>query len=223
MDKKKLWIIGGIIAAMIPIIVVLCLYTFVWKNEKPTTQTESQPPVSSEPVPTVNGGTITPVDDTAVNVELDADGTSVSDALFEYKSPNGFSLQYNNKYIVDLENGQYDFFIKNDDASVSVAISTMDMEEDLAAIQTKEEWDAFMMPAMGTESIAFNRTVLNGMDVLVSNYSLVNENKEVGGDVLMAMFLGKEKIYSYFYVASSDADEIEKQQIGAIIYTITEQ
>ena len=91
MDKKKIWILGGILVSAIIITATLIIISSISKKE--------YVPAS---YPTANGGTIAPADQASQSVELNEDGTSVSDALYEYKSTYGYSLQYNNKYIVDF-------------------------------------------------------------------------------------------------------------------------
>ena len=132
MNRKKLWITGGIVAVLIPIIIVLCLYVFVW-NEK-----EEIVIVST---PAANGGTITPADKTAASVEILSDGKSAGDAIYEFKSKYGYSLQYNNKYTVDLSGKNYDFYIANSDETVKVAVTATEYSDTFFNIQTKEQWD----------------------------------------------------------------------------------
>ena len=68
----------------------------------------------------------------------------------------------------------------------------------------------------------FNRTSFNGMDVLIAHYVLADESGEKGLDMLIATLIGKEYAYTYCYTATDKATETEAQQIGAILYTITE-
>lgn len=212
MDKKKLWIIGSIAVAMIPIIIVLCLFAFVWKND-------GKPPVEELKVTaTANGGTIVPADTTAASVEIQSDGTSVGDAIYTFKSKYGYSLQYNNKYIVDLSGRRYDFYTYNKSNTVFVAVKEMKMEESIAKIQTKEEWDAIMSPVLG-EAMEFKRVPINNMDALVGHYVLDYENG-LQNDMIFAMLIGDEYIYNYIYSATSNAPETEAVQIGSILYTI---
>lgn len=214
MDKKKLWIIGSIIVAMIPIIVVLCFYAFVWKNDE-------KPPVEElKLTSTANGGTIMPADTTAASVEIQSDGTSVSDAVYEYKSKYGYSLKYNNKYTVDFSGRNYDFYTSNDTNTVSVAVKEMAIEENIIKIETKEEWDALMRPVLG-ESKEFKRTPINNMDALVGHY-LIDYGNGYQSDMIFAMLIGDEYIYNYIYSAVSNAPETEAVQIGSILYTIQE-
>lgn len=208
MDKKKLWIIGGIIAALIPVIVVLCLYAFVWDKEEEVVLT---------PIPTANGGTIIPVDEKYAEVELNADGTSVDDAIYEFKSKYNYSLQYNNKYKVDFGGKQFDFYIGNDSDTVSVAITAMPVDENIANIQTKEEWDVLMGSMLG-ECLEFKRLPINNMDALVAHYNLTQNSNNF--DVIYAMLIGDEYIYNYTYRAVEGASQGEINQIGAILYTI---
>lgn len=214
MDKKKLWIIGSIVAAMIPIIVVLCLFAFVWKNDE-------KPPVEELKVTaTANGGTIRPWDTTAASVEIQSDGTSVGDAIYTFNSKYGYSLQYNNKYIVDLSGRRHDFYTYNDSNTVFVAVKEMEMEEKIANIQTKEEWDALMGSVLG-ESKEFKRTPLNNMEALIGHY-MIDYGNGVQSDVIYAMLIGNEYIYNYIYSATSNAPQSEATQIGSILYTIQE-
>lgn len=209
MDKKKLWITGGIVAAMIPIIVVLCLYAFVWNREEA---------VEYKTTPTANGGTIVPADDTAALVAIQPDGTSASDAIYEFKSKYGYSLRYNNKYTVDLSGKTADFIIRNDSDTVSVAITQMNMDESVANIQTKEEWDMLMGSMLG-ECLGFKRMPVNNMDALVAHYNIEFENAP-SKDVIYAMLIGDDYIYNYIYTAQAGASEAEINQIGAVLYTM---
>lgn len=198
MNKKNIWIITGIIAIMIPIIAVLCLNAFVWKDEPAE--------VAVEPETVKNGGTIEPV------------GTQ---GLYKFKSQYGYKLNYNPKYNVDLSGEAYDFYIYNDDKSVNVAVTISNMDESIASVETKEDWDAAMGEEMG-KCAEFNKTVMNGMETMVAHYYFGDENSENVVDVLVAAMIGKEYIYMYCYTATPDANETEAQQIGAILYTITE-
>ena len=209
MNKKGLWISLAIVAVLVPVSILLCLGVFVWKDE----------PVEIVPVTVQNGGTVQPADQTAAKVETESDGTSKSDALYKFESKYGYTLQYNNKYVVNLSGTQYDFYIANRDETVKVVVTPMPKAESVTNIQTKEEWDAAMGTDMG-ECRLFKRTRINGMDTLVAQYYIGEQNGEDVTDVLMAMIAGDEYVYSYIYTASVDADETEKQQIGAILYTI---
>lgn len=208
MDKKKLWIIGGVIFILLMIIATLC-----WLAAQPS-QNEFTP-VSHT---TANGGTVAPADKTAQSVALNDDGTSAGDALYEYKSKYGYSVQYNNKYIVDFGKTTYDFSIKNESDTVNVVIKDMPYDEAIASIQTKEEWDSLMGQMLG-ESLEFNRTVINNMDALIGHYSLDYGNG-ITSDVIFAMLIGNEYMYSYMYNAAVSAPQEEATQIGAILYTI---
>ncbi len=194
MDKKYIWIITGIIAILIPIILVLCLNYFVWVEE----------PAVTQPEVVQNGGTIQPE----------------GDGLYEFKSQYGYKLNYNPKYNVDLSGNIYDFYICNADKSVSVQVTPTKKDETITSITTKDEWDN-AMSSLGTCS-EFNRTSFNGMDVLIAHYFLADESSENMLDVLIATFIGKEYAYTYCYTSTQDAPELEAQQIGAILYTITE-
>ena len=215
MDRKKLCVIGGIVAVLIPIIIVLCLYVFVWNEQEEIVIVST---------PAANGGTITPVDKTAASVEILSDGKSAGDAIYEFKSKYGYSLQYNNKYTVDLSGKNYDFYIANSDETVKVAVTATKYSDTLSnipffSIQTKEEWDGIMGSMMG-ESKEFNRTKINGFETLVAHYYIGDQNGEIVNDVLFAILIGDEYIYNYVYTASVDSDEKEQQQIGAVLYTI---
>ena len=195
MDKKNIWIIAGIIAILIPVIVVMCLYIFVWVEE----------PQVIEPEQVSNGGTIAP---------------SGSQGLYEFKSQYGYKLNYNPKYKVDLSGKQFDFYIQNADNSVNVQVTPIPKDESITSITTKEEWDALMVD-MGP-CIEFTRTSFNGMDVLVAHYATTNEATQTAHDILVATLIGKEYAYTYCYTATDKADETEAQQIGGILYTISE-
>jgi len=195
MNKKMIWIISGIIAILIPVILVLCLNYFVWVEE----------PQVVEPQTVQNGGTIQPVG---------------NQGLYEFKSKYGYKLSYNPKYKVDLSGSMYDFYISNADNTVNVQITPMPKDESITSITTKEQWDA----AMGDlgECMEFNRTSFNGMDALIAHYILADEKSENVQDVLVATLIGEEKSYTYCYTASNKASELEAQQIGGILYTISE-
>ena len=123
MDKKYIWIITGIIAILIPVIVVMCLYLFVWVEE----------PQVIEPEQVDNGGTIVP---------------EGNQGLYEFKSKYGYKLNYNPKYNVDFSGNQFDFYITNDDNSVNVQVTPIPKDETITSITTKEEWDAIKCPAL---------------------------------------------------------------------------
>ena len=212
MDKKQLWILAGGIVIALLLILLLVLLPYLKKEPKPFV---------AKTYPTANGGTIYAVDEASQSVAFNNDGTSVSDALYEYKSTHGYSVQYNNKYIVDFGTKEYDFKATNSTNTANVVIVPMDMNEGIANIQTKEEWDAFMSPMIGTECMNFNRTPINNMDALVSHYNIDLGNGQVS-DVLYVMLIGKTKIYNYIYTAFPGASEAEATQIGAILYTIRE-
>ena len=208
MDKKKIWILSGAV-----IILLLLIASLIIMNL-------SAPDVD-EPAkvyPTANGGTISAVNKDYEKVAINDDGTSVSDALYEYKSKYGYSVQYNNKYIVDFGEKNYDFSIKNSTDTVNVVIKNLPYDESMANIQTKEEWDSLMGRILG-ESLEFQRTTINSMDALVGHYSLDygNNNKS---DVIFALLIGDEYIYSYMYNAAMNAPSTEASQIGAVLYTI---
>ncbi len=209
MDKKKMWILGGIL-----IIAIIIIATLLYLKSLPE---ETQELTS---YPTSNGGTIAPADQTSQSVALNEDGTSVNDALYEYKSKYGYSVQYNNKYIVDFGEKDYDFSIKNADSTVNVVIKNVPMNETIANIQTKEEWDSLMGGMLG-ECIEFKRTTINNMDTLISHYNLDYGNGQQT-DAILAMLIGNEYIYSYMYNAAQNAPSDEATQIGAVLYTIQE-
>ena len=209
MNKKKIWILTGIIIVLVLLILILWLLN-IKKSE----------PFVAKTYPTANGGTISATDKTSESIALNDDGTSSSDALYEYKSAQGYSVQYNNKYIVDFGTKEYDFKITNSTNTASVVISPMDMQEGIAAIQTKEEWDALMAPMIGTECLEFKRTPINNMEALIAHYSIDFGNGQTS-DVIYAMLIGKNKIYNYIYTAFPGASEAEATQIGATLYTIT--
>ena len=96
----------------------------------------------------------------------------------------------------------------------------MPVDETIASIQTKEEWDSLMGAMLG-ECIEFNRTTINNMDALISHYSLDYGNGQQS-DAILAMLIGDEYIYSYMYNAAMNAPSDEATQIGAILYTIQE-
>ena len=209
MDKKKMWILGGIL-----IIVIIITATLLFLNSIP----EKNQSLTS--YPTSNGGTITATSKVYQSVSLNEDGTSVSDALYEYKSKYGYSVQYNNKYVVDFGEKDYDFSIKNADSTVNVVIKNVPIEEAIANIQTKEEWDTLMGGMLG-ECLEFQRTAINNMDTLISHYTLDYGNGQQS-DVILAMLIGNEYIYSYMYNATQNAPSDEATQIGAVLYTIKE-
>ena len=212
MDKKYLWISLVGIAVIIPIIVVLVLFA--------TTKDNSVP----EPVKVLNGGTIVPADKYAVKEPVSEDGTTKKDALYNYTSSFGYSLQYNSKYKTDFTGSKADFYICNDDETVSVAIRCMKKSDELFRVETKEEGDALIEKTglgMG-KCVAFNKTAFNGFDVILANYTVADENGNFKGDMLMAMLDGKEYTYSYIYTAMAGSSETEQQQIGALLYTIKE-
>ncbi len=195
MDKKHLWIIVGIIALLIPIILVLYLNIFVWdKNENVVI-----------PQKVENGGTIAPFG---------------NQGLYEFNSKYGYKLSYNPKYNVDLSGKLCDFYIYNDDKSVNVQITPIPWDENIASIDTKEEWDE-QMSQIG-QCTKFNKTSFNGMDVLIAHYFVSDESSDNKLDMLVANIIGDEYIYVYCYTATDDATEAEAQQIGAILYTITQ-
>lgn len=195
MDKKHLWIIVGVIAVLIPVILVLCLNIFVWDKN------------ANEVIPQKvdNGGTIAPTG---------------NQGLYEFKSKYGYKLNYNPKYNVDLSSNQYDFYIYNDDKSVNVQVTPIPRDENIISIDTKEEWDT-QMSQLGP-CIEFNKTSFNGMDVLIAHYNVSDKNGDNKLDMIVANLIGKEYIYTYCYAATNNATETEAQQIGAILYTITE-
>jgi len=211
MDKKKLWILTGGIVITLLLILLLVLVPKLIKEE----------PFVPKTYPTYNGGTIYAADKTAQSVALNPDGTSVSDALYEYKSSQGYSIQYNNKYIVDFGTKEYDFKATNSSNTANVVIVPMDMQENIAAIQTKEEWDALMSPMFGTECMEFRRIPINNVNALVSHYNIDLGNGQMS-DVLYVMLIGKTKIYNYVYNAAPGVSETEATQIGAILYTFRE-
>ena len=194
-SKKNLWIIIGIIAVLIPVIVVMCLNIFVWVEE----------PEVIEPVKVANGGVIQPTG---------------SQGLYEFKSRYGYKLSYNPKYKTNLKGEQFDFHITNDDNSVSVQVTPIPLDESITSITTKEEWDA-LMADMGP-CIEFSKTSFNGMDVLVAHYGAKDDATQTSYDILIATLIGKEYAYTYCYTATDKASETEAQQIGAILYTISE-
>ena len=100
----------------------------------------------------------------------------------------------------------------------------MQKSEELFKVSTKEEWDSMMEKTeLGVgKCAAFNKTTFNGLDVIIANYGIVDDKGNHKGDMLLAMFDGKEYIYSYMYTAMADSNENEQQQIGALLYTITE-
>ena len=212
MDKKKLLILTGSIVIVLLLITLLFLLPYLKKdNETYVVKT----------YPTSNGGTIYAADKNAQSVALNADGTSVSDALYEYKSKHGYSVQYNNKYIVDFGTNTYDFKVSNASNTVNVIIAPMEKQDAITNIQTKEDWDTLMSPMMGVESREFKRTPINNMEALVAHYNIDYGNGQMS-DVLYVMFIGKNKIYNYMYNAAYGASESETTQIGAILYTIQE-
>lgn len=206
MNKKILWILGGIIV----ILSLLAASLFLLDSSKGTVE-------PTKTYTTANGGTISAVDKASEKVALNEDGTSVSDALYEYKSTLGYSVQYNNKYIVDFGKTSYDLSVKNSTNTVNVIITKLDKSEDISAIQTKEEWDA-MMGVFG-ESNQFTRTTINNMEALVADY-IINGENGAQGELFIAMLLGDEYIYNYMYTAAASAPEAEKTQIGAMLYTM---
>lgn len=215
MNKKYLWIIIGIIAVLIPIITVLCFNAFVFEDKK----------MELVPVTVLNGGTICPADEVAAKVAMDEDGKTVADAVYKYVSPNGFELQYNAKYATDFSGSKYDFFISNESKNVTVAVQAIPYDEAINEITTKEQWDEKMgqgPEGMG-ECAEFNRTTFNGMEVLVANYRVTNEEENLSADLLVAVFIGDEVMYNYIYTAALNASEKEAQQIGGILYTIKEE
>ena len=96
----------------------------------------------------------------------------------------------------------------------------MPIEEAIANIQTKEEWDTLMGGMLG-ECLEFQRTAINNMDTLISHYTLDYGNGQQS-DVILAMLIGNEYIYSYMYNATQNAPSDEATQIGAVLYTIKE-
>ncbi|MEE1042879.1 MAG: hypothetical protein UH854_02840, partial [Clostridia bacterium] len=140
--------------------------------------------------------------------------------LYEFKSKYGYKLNYNPKYNVDFSGNQFDFYITNDDNSVNVQVTPIPKDETITSITTKEEWDAIMTD-MGP-CIEFTKTAFNGMDVLVAHYGTRNDATQTTYDILVATFIGKEYAYTYCYTATDKADETEAQQIGGILYTISE-
>ena len=213
MDKKYLWLSVAGITFIVPVIVILCLFAFAPKEE-----------AVLEPVRVLNGGTIVPADQYAAKEVMQADGTTKGDALYNYTSSYGYSLQYNSKYKTDLTGSRGDFYICNDDETVSVLIQCVGKSEELFKIETKEEWDDVMKnTGLGVgKCTAFNKTTINGLDVVVANYALVDDAGNLKGDMLMAMFNGEEYTYSYMYSALHGTSETEQQQIGALLYTIKE-
>lgn len=195
MNKKYLWIITGVIAILVPIILVMCLKFFVWVEEA-----ETIPPETVQ-----NGGTIEPIG---------------NQGLYEFKSKYGYKLTYNPKYEVDLSGGKYDFYISNADNSVNVQVTPIPKDETITSIDSKEKWDE-KMSSFGP-CTEFNRTSFNGMDVLLAHYVLADESGENGLDVIVATLIGKEYAYTYCYTATDKATEPEAKQIGAILYTIAE-
>ncbi len=213
MLKKNLWILIAAIIVIIPVIIILCLFAFAPSDE-----------VVIEPVKVLNGGTISPADQYAAKAVMEADGTTKGDAIYNYNSTYGYSLQYNSKYRTDFTGDRADFYICNDDETVSVAINCMQKSEELFKVSTKEEWDSMMEKTeLGVgKCAAFNKTTFNGLDVIIANYGIVDDKGNQKGDMLLAMFDGKEYIYSYMYTSMAGSDETEQQQIGALLYTITE-
>ena len=115
MNKKKLWmLIGGMVIALL--LILLLIFLSIPKKEEPFVAKTYQ---------TANGGTIYALDKASESVAFNADGTSVSDALYEYKSKLGYSLQYNNKYYVDFGTKEYDFKISTKDNSIPSLSSLM--------------------------------------------------------------------------------------------------
>lgn len=212
MNKKHLWIIIGSIAVLVPIIITLCINLLLLKDE----------PVEIIPLKVINGGTIQPADDFAAKVDVDEDGTTETDALYEYKSSYGYSLQYNCKYRTDFSGSKGDFYISNDSGTVNVAVQPMAKSDDLAKVQTKDDWNKLIEKTgleMG-ECLEFNRTKFNGMDILIANYNAHDGTGKNYTDILMAMLIGDEYVYNYIYTAQMNASETEKTQIGGILYTI---
>lgn len=212
MSKKNLWIIIGVITVMIPVIITLCIGFLILKDE----------PVEIVPIKVINGGTIKPSDETAARVEVDEDGTTKTDAIYDYQSSFGYSLQYNSKYHTDFTGTYGDFCITNDDETVKVVIQPIGKNDTLENIKTKEDWDKILEQsdlAIG-KCQEFNRTNFNGMDVLIANYKGQDESGKTVTDVLMAIFIGREYAYNYVYTAKLNAPETEQTQIGGILYTI---
>lgn len=214
MNKKYLWLSVGAIGVLVPVIIMLCINVFVLKEE----------PVEFVTIELINGGTIRPADEHAATVDIGEDGTTEEDALYEYKSSCGYSLQYNCKYNTDFTGSKGDFYISNDDGTVSVAVHPMAKSGNLEDIKTKEDWDK-LIEKTGLEigeCLEFNRTNFNGMDVLIANYNIIDGTGKNPKDMLMAMLIGDEYVYNYVYSAAMSASKTEQTQIGGILYTITE-
>lgn len=212
MNSKYLWISVVGVALIVPLIVVLVLFATTSDN------------FIHQPVRVLNGGTILPADEFAASEPVQKDGTTKNDAIYNYTSSYGYSLQYNSKYKVDFTGKKADFYICNNDETVSVAVQCMKKNNEIFNVETKEEWDELIEKAglgMG-KCMAFKKTTLNGLDVIVTNYSVADEKGNYKADMLMAMFDGKEYIYSYLYNATKGSSEKEQQQIGALLYTIKE-
>ncbi len=209
MDKKKIWILGGLLVVAI---IIICTLLFL----KSIPEKEQELPSYS----TSNGGTISPLNNTANSVALNDDGTSVSDAYYVYKSKNGYSVQYNNKYIVDFGEKDYDFSIKNATNTVNVAIKNMDKTDGISSIETKEDWDGAMSFMLG-ECADFQKTSVNNMDALIAHYVLDLGNG-TQTDMIFAMLIGDKYIYNYIYSAAMNANQAEANDIGNILYSIKE-
>ena len=214
MNKKKLWmLIGGIVIALL--LILLLIFLSIPKKEDAFVAKTYQ---------TANGGTIYALSKASESVAFNTDGTSVSDALYEYKSKLGYSLQYNNKYYVDFGTKEYDFKISTKDNSVNATIAIIKDNEEFKKsvfnIQTKEYWDNLMGSMLG-ESGNFNKSTINNMVSLTAHYTLSsNDGQQM--DVIYAMIIGNKNVYNYIYNANSSALEIDATNIGNVLFTIKE-
>lgn len=214
MNKKKLWILMGSIVIALLLILLLIILSIPKKEEPFVAKTHS----------TANGGTIYALNKASESVAFNTDGTSVSDALYEYKSKLGYSLQYNNKYYVDFGTKEYDFKISSKDNLVNATIAIIENNEEfkksVSDIQTKEDWDNLMGTMLG-ESANFNKTTINNMVSFIARYTLsLNDGQQM--DMIYAMLIGNKNIYNYMYSATPSASEIDATNIGNVLFTIKE-
>lgn len=197
MKNKTIWIIAGIIAVLIPLILVLC-FGIYFNGIEP----EEQTAVTT----TENGGTVTGPD---------------SKGICTFSSKYGYSVQYRGEYEPDFSQSQYDFYVSDDKKTVQSAISVSKKDGTFDDITSKEEWDA-KMTKFGT-SADFKITDINGSDAIVAHYYANDDSGTNGADIIIAVIRGETYYYTYYYIASAAADETTANHMGAVLMTFIEK